>query len=195
MSGDTKRVRSVYPDAYSMVLSSGVRIVATIGFAESTGDGSARDRAWADAAAKLPDAVPHEGPTIEKLNRQLSKIHYPPSSIATFKRPVYFGVRWSKEVKWFFDADHREIPADQIVEVLNGAAPSAIAPLTEAELTLLIDYHDNQDASAEASDMPEASLYHGLRSAQFKTERDEIQKAQKVILDKLFGTTDGSSAK
>ena len=72
----------------------------------------------------------------------------------------------------------------------QGPAPSTSAPcvegtLTERELTLLIDYHDNQEAMAEAMDMPEASHYHALRSASFYEQREEIRRLQKVILDKM----------
>lgn len=69
------------------------------------------------------------------------------------------------------------------------AQPSATDALTEVELTVLIDYHDNQDAAAEASGHDDAALYHALRSANFSAARDEIRKAQKVILDKMFGAS------
>lgn len=56
---------------------------------------------------------------------------------------------------------------------------------SEQELTLLIDYHDNQDAGAEAMDMPEASLHHAKRSKHFSDMRDAIRKREADTVAKM----------
>lgn len=65
--------------------------------------------------------------------------------------------------------------------------PSAIesSPMTEQELTLLIDYHDNQDAMAEAMGVDECSLYHAKRSAEWSAMRDVIRKREADTLAKM----------
>lgn len=71
---------------------------------------------------------------------------------------------------------------------------SAIEPLYEAELTLLIDYHDNQDTMADAMGFNESSLYHAKRSAAYSAMRDAIKKREADTLAKMV-STDGGTAK
>jgi hypothetical protein len=62
---------------------------------------------------------------------------------------------------------------------------SAIEPLSEQELKVLIDYHDDQDAGAEAQGYNEASLYHAKRSAMYSAMRNEIRKLEADTLAKM----------
>lgn len=80
-----------------------------------------------------------------------------PSTSAPIALPVHYGIRWSKEVKWFFDANDREIPADKIVAALNGVAVSATAcsadhvsvPLSELEELSLMAAFSTADPTIE----------------------------------------------
>lgn len=66
------------------------------------------------------------------------------------------------------------------------ASVSEQLALDQTELQLLIDYHDNQDAGAEAMDMPEACAYHMNRSAQFADMKNELLRREQATLDRML---------
>lgn len=59
-------------------------------------------------------------------------------------------------------------------------APSEIPSLTKDELEALIDYHDWNDAGADAMDMPESAEYHSKRSKAFQAMRDALMAKEKA---------------
>lgn len=68
---------------------------------------------------------------------------------------------------------HREI-----VDEMRACAVSEIG-LTVGELDALIDFHDQNDAGAEAMGYIKASEYHTNRSKHFKALRDALPEAPK----------------
>lgn len=62
------------------------------------------------------------------------------------------------------------------VERLYAAQSASVSIMDEQELTLLIDYHDNQDSAAEAAGYDDAALYHARRSQHYGVMRDAIRK-------------------
>ena len=69
---------------------------------------------------------------------------------------------------------------------LAAQAESAVsetqAQFTEGELNALIDYHDNNDAAADAMEMPESSLYHAKRSAHFTEMLSALKAEEQRVL-------------
>jgi hypothetical protein len=58
------------------------------------------------------------------------------------------------------------------------ATPPEELVLTRSELDALIDFHDYNDAGAEAMDMIEQSKYHEQRSKRFTAMRDALPSPQ-----------------
>lgn len=80
-------------------------------------------------------------------------------------------------------ADVREVRT--LLQVFQAFTRSESEPMTEKELTLLIDYHDNQDAMAEAMGVDNVSLYHAKRSAEWTAKLDAIKKREADTLAKM----------